>query len=274
MAKKGSLLLHRIIGILVAISIIIAGICLIAGCCYIYFSEEISYSRIAVADVFEVICLPVYICLFFVVLGLLAELLLPSAVKPKSTALSSETVVKNLLRKRDASAIGDQALAVHYREKGKRTLNSIIMTALTAIACGIFFAYSLDQSHFDDSDINGSVISALYVLIPCVAIPFLFYLYSLVSKERGYKRELTVLKSAAEGGSSLEHKPKFEAFDVFASKLGVIIEHTVSGKPLGIIRISLIAVALLCLVFGLVFGGTADVFTKASNICTECIGLG
>ncbi|MBO5767765.1 MAG: thioredoxin [Clostridia bacterium] len=39
-------------------------------------------------------------------------------------------------------------------------------------------------------------------------------------------------------------------------------------------RISLLIIALFLLVYGYIIGGTADVLTKAVNICTECIGLG
>ena len=275
MTEKGFKLLHRIIGILVAISIAIAGICLALGCCYIYFSDDMSYSRIAVADVFAVICIPVYACLALVVLGFLAELLLPYTIQKRNISVSSETKVGNTLKKRGLSGLSDATLAVHYREKGKRTLNAIIMTALTLIAYTVFFIYALDQDNFDNVDINGSVISALYVLAPCVLLPFSFYLYSLIARERGFKRILEAVKNDADGKSGdIEHKPDFEGFDVFVSRLGKFFESAVTGRPLMIVRISIVAVAILCVVFGLVFGGTADVFTKASNICTECIGLG
>ena len=93
------MLLRRTVGILVAISIIVAGVCLAVGCCYIYFSDGITYSRIAVADVFAVICIPVYICLFLVVFGFLAELFLPDAVSKKSNvSVSSVKKVNNMLK--------------------------------------------------------------------------------------------------------------------------------------------------------------------------------
>jgi hypothetical protein len=276
MTEKCSMLLRRTVGILVAISIIVAGVCLAFGCCYIYFSDGITYSRIAVADVFAVICIPVYICLFLVVFGFLAELFLPDAVSKKSNvSVSSVNKVNNILKKRGSSSLSDEALAVHYREKGKRTFNSVIMLALTVIASVVFFVYALDQSNFDNTDINGSVISALYVLAPCVLVPFSFFLYLLIDRERGYKKELAVLKAVSKvGNSGSEYKPRFENFDVFVCKTGIFFEKAVSGRPLVITRSVIAAIALLCLVFGLVFGGTADVFTKASNICTECIGLG
>ena len=42
----------------------------------------------------------------------------------------------------------------------------------------------------------------------------------------------------------------------------------------GIARLFLYIVAIICILVGLSNGGLFDVFVKAINICTECIGLG
>ncbi len=36
----------------------------------------------------------------------------------------------------------------------------------------------------------------------------------------------------------------------------------------------LVCLAAVLILFGFFTGGTADVLTKAVNICTECVGLG
>jgi len=41
-----------------------------------------------------------------------------------------------------------------------------------------------------------------------------------------------------------------------------------------IFRILLLATAVCFMVLGVLNGGMRDVFVKAVNICTECIGLG
>jgi len=40
------------------------------------------------------------------------------------------------------------------------------------------------------------------------------------------------------------------------------------------VRCVLVCAAVVLLVYGYLAGGTADVLTKAINICTECVGLG
>ena len=39
-------------------------------------------------------------------------------------------------------------------------------------------------------------------------------------------------------------------------------------------RYGILAIAVVVLVAGFCFGGTADVLAKAAAICTECVGLG
>ena len=41
-----------------------------------------------------------------------------------------------------------------------------------------------------------------------------------------------------------------------------------------ICKYAVIVLAVALLVYGFISGGTADVLTKAKNICTECVGLG
>ena len=51
-------------------------------------------------------------------------------------------------------------------------------------------------------------------------------------------------------------------------------EPKISTKSLFIIKVIIISLGIVSLILGAVFGGFADVLTKAVNICTECIGLG
>ena len=45
-------------------------------------------------------------------------------------------------------------------------------------------------------------------------------------------------------------------------------------KTVNIVRFALLFIGVGILIYGYFAGGTADVLTKAINICTECIGLG
>lgn len=45
-------------------------------------------------------------------------------------------------------------------------------------------------------------------------------------------------------------------------------------NPSAAVRVALLCAAVLLIGFGIMNGGMRDVFIKAINICTECIGLG
>ena len=45
-------------------------------------------------------------------------------------------------------------------------------------------------------------------------------------------------------------------------------------KPIMIARICLLVLGVAFIIWGILNGGMHDVFVKAINICTECIGLG
>ena len=52
------------------------------------------------------------------------------------------------------------------------------------------------------------------------------------------------------------------------------IKATVSSRPLMMVRSALVLLAGVFILWGVLNGGLYDVFVKAINICTECIGLG
>lgn len=53
-----------------------------------------------------------------------------------------------------------------------------------------------------------------------------------------------------------------------------IYARPVEVKHIRLIRMALIAAAILFILLGAMNGGAGDVLIKAKNICTECIGLG
>ena len=52
------------------------------------------------------------------------------------------------------------------------------------------------------------------------------------------------------------------------------IKATVHSRPLQLIRTVLLLLSGIFIIWGVFNGGLYDVFVKAINICTECIGLG
>ncbi len=248
MIDKNALIIRRVIGILTAISVIIAGICLIAGCLSIYFGEG-EYSRDLVSEAFAPIAVAVCLCPILAAIGLIAELLLPAWHKKDEKPDTSSATLKRL------SAIKNADEAV-LKERKSRKLRKAVLVAVLLAAAAVFLVYSLNACNFDRADINTSVIKAMYLLIPCLFVSFVLAFVTEILNKKSIKREIALLKQA-EAKSETEKGEQKQSANIIPA-----------------LRFSILVVALVCLIYGYVFGGTADVMTKAINICTECIGLG
>ncbi len=255
MTKEAWLRLHRIYGILLSVSIFLAGICLIAGCLSIYYSGEQSYSPQAVADTFADIALPIYLCLALTIGGLVWELFLPT--KPERTKPLNvyPPLMERLLTKKDVIHSDPALLTALTKERKSRRLHAAIRTGLLCVAGGVFLAYALNGAHFQQSDINGSMIQAMWVLLPCLAIPFGYGVFTAYRNQRSLKRELDLIKQLSAAEDANDPVPEHDS--------------TVT-----ILRLTLLILGVGILAYGFLAGGTADVLAKAVNICTECIGLG
>lgn len=85
------------------------------------------------------------------------------------------------------------------------------------------------------------------------------------------KQALKEIKKEEKGKSSLEEKPKEKKTKAVKEK-----KPHPKWKNAGVwsLRIALLAVGVFFVVVGIQNGGMIDVFEKAKNICTQCIGLG
>lgn len=263
MANKPQHILTTIFKIATSVSLIVAGICLIIGCIHIYRSDaENPYSREIVAQTFKYIQIPIYICLSLVLITFIGALFIPEN-KLKSSKPSASQLIKIYSLKRDIRNNPELAAKIK-KEAHNRRIFTIILTAINAFLAVLFLIYALNPTHFDRSDINGSVISAMTILLPCLAVSFTVSLIFFFLKQNSQKREIEVWKKA----------PVKSAADIETENSQTIIAYSKKEKRLLITKLILIGVFLACAILGFVTGGTEDVLTKAVKICTECIGLG
>lgn len=258
--KKDTLIrIHRIYGILLSISIIIAGICLIAGSLTIYFTGERIYSREIVSETFSGIATPVYTCLALTIIGFIWEFLSPAVNQKQKPAKAYDLILERLICKRDLSKCEEVLIKAINKERNTRKLHVTIRTILLCAGSIVFLIYALNGNHFHQSEITTSMIHAMWLLIPCMAVPFIYAVFTFYYNEKSMQREVELLKQAP----IFESKQNSEETSVKSSE-----------KTANILRYSLLVIAVGILVYGFISGGTVDVLTKAINICTECIGLG
>lgn len=248
--------IRRACGILLSISIAVAGICLICACVGIYRTGDHPFSREVVALAFSRIAFPVYLCLGLVILGFVLDLILPGEKARLSAGKQTAQVLKRLHSKVDLSQCDEALRSGIAAQQKSRRLHRAITAVLLAIGSLIFLLYAGDGSRFHQSQINDSMIRAMKVLLPCMAVPFGYAVFTTYHSAASIEKEIALLKQAGPGKRAPSPAPAAKA----------------DRKKL--VRNTLLVVAVVSLVLGFLAGGSADVLTKAVNICTECVGLG
>lgn len=258
MTKNSTFDYRRVFDVLLCIAITIAGICLIGGCLSIYYSGDKPYSREIVAETFKVIAVPIYICLVFTVISFIWELLAPQKAKKQLPKKDFEHIINRLAAKKDLDNCDKTLVEAIAKERKGRKSRILIRTALICIASVAFLIYALNGNNFHQSEINSSMIKAMLVLIPCMLVPFAYAVFTVYRNEKSLQNELELIKQipSAEGANNND------------------LNTNSNEKKLNIIKAAIILIGIIVLVYGFLAGGTADVLTKAINICTECIGLG
>lgn len=244
----------RIYDTLLAALTVMAGLCLMAACLTVYRSGGPQpYTPEKVAQAFHTYAAPIWLWLALALIRGFVQILYP--ITPKSEALTPELTLQRLQQRINLDAcpkeLKDQVLFL--RSDRKKDARNCLFLLLGCSA--VFLFYGIDPSHYHADTINTSVITSFCFLLICITLPFIWFLGATRRARHSKRIELQLLKTAPASAK---------------------ITPAVSGKSPFIAagRWVLLAVALVLLVYGFWAGGTADVLTKAVNICTECVGLG
>ena len=246
--------IHKAYFIVITAAIAVAAVCLMAACVGIYRSGDAPFSREAVAVAFGTISLPVYLCLGLIILGFVLDLCLPKVSTKQKTVVQYSMIRKALLEKADLGQCDETLRLAIAAQQKSRLVHRAITVGLLLTGSIVFLCYALKGGSFHQSEINNSMIQAMYVLLPCMAVPFFYGVFAAFHARKSILKEIELLKQA----------PKAPPVAPVNSQ----------EKSVAILRYALLAVGVVILIYGLISGGTADVLTKAINICTECVGLG
>lgn len=245
--------IHQIYSILLSILLIVSGICLIAACIGIYQLGDDPYTPETVAAAFSGITWSVYPCLLLILGGFILDIFFPAPKAKNAVQKQYDVILAKLHEKADPG--NDPAIG---KEQRIRRIHKFITAGLFLAGSVIFLLYGTNADNFDSADITGSMIRAMYWLLPCMAVPFFYAVFTAFYCKASIRREIELMKQQIAAGA---------AAPVLNSKKSAIF-------PLAKIRWVLLAAAVVFLVYGFIAGGTEDVLTKAVNICTECVGLG
>lgn len=257
MKNESTRRIHLLYGIVISFSIVAVGICFIAACIGIYQSggEQI-YTPEKVALAFLGISKVVYQCLALVVLGFILDFAWPREKKKVKPEKNYAAILNRLMEKRDLEACEPALKQQILAQQKLRKQDAIISYAVLAVCSIGFLFYGANPANFHQSEINSSMVKAVSILFCCLALPFGVALGAAYRARKSLQREIDLVKQIPAGEKKQEASAK---------------------KPVNgvmIARCVLVCLGIVLLVYGFFAGGTADVLTKAVNICTECIGLG
>ena len=264
--------LHRIYNIILAVSVVITGALFIYGCLSIYYSGGSEpYSREVVAETFDRICVPVYCSLGLCIVGFIFDFVDPLEEKKKKNrdAAGFAKFVAKLKEEKqgfdDAEAYADYMLQRIEKEKKSRFVWNLVCKCCIAAALAAFIVYAIFFASFstDGAEITLSIIRAMWVMIPCVAVAVCAALMLVYRNKRSIRAESAM-------NSLVRQQKKGEGFENDKTEKKV---HRGPAVRIAVtVLILVLAVALI--VVGALSDGASAVLTKAVNICTECIGLG
>ena len=135
-------------------------------------------------------------------------------------------------------------------------------------ACMIpILIYLLQPEHFPENDLEWMISSLARTFIPWTVLGLAcLFVFSLL-RDRSIERELAAarirLKEEKESGEHLE-----------AAQTPVSSSAAGAGRGVTAVRIAVAVIAVVMIIMGVQNGGLRDVFGKAINLCTECVGLG
>lgn len=256
MTEQSAGRLRRIFGIATSAVLVLTGVLLMVQCCRIYYTSDGTFSPEIVAAHFSPIAIAVYLSIAMVVLGFVLDDFLPKAKAKRSSTKNLDLILEKLHAKTDLDACEESIRAAVAREQASRKRHKTVSIALLLTCTVSFLAFALNGNNFHQREITESLVRAMYLLIPCTVIPFGYAVLAAYKTKASILREIELLKSA--GGN----------------RAPVSVEIKDHYKITTVARWAVLAVALAIFVYGYMAGGTADVLTKAINICTECVGLG
>lgn len=260
---------------LVCTALAVAAVLLMVQCVAIYRLGDSPFTRERIAEYFAPIAVPVYVCIGLVAVGFALSPLLPAA--PDDQPDRDAVTLRRLQDKTDLSACPTEIGTPILRLRRGRLLHHNITLILLAIGTAVFLWYALDVNRFSLQDATGSMVSAMWVLLPCVGVPFLYAVVTAYLCRSSVRKEIALLRVAQyeQVATQMEEQDEKDAVVTDSKyKKKKTVKTADNERMVPVVRGVVLAAAVGLIVYGLLYNGAVDVLWKAVNICQECIGLG
>ncbi len=217
------------------------------------------YTREKVAERFGPIS-PLFFCAIgFMIAGFVLGIKDDRLDKPVPDA----EVMRNLYS-RKVPVPTPQMSAERAKQKKLRIIG-IVMAVVCAVPVVLYMA---NPTHFDGSSpqqVEQVFLTMLLHILPWIAIAFGCLCVTETLREKSIDREAGIAKDIMKAQS----KDRGDAKDAAAPLL-----KTENHRTVNVVRVVVFVAAVILIIHGINNGSMQDVLVKATNICTECIGLG
>ena len=264
MSEKAKRRLHLIYGSILSALIVAVGICFMVSCVSIYRTGSSPFTYESIGAHFRYIAIPTYVCLAALVGGIVISLACPVTPAKLRGSADTKASIARLSRRVDWVACDPDVMRRIRAGRTTRLVLRIVAAVLCTAMAVVCLVYLCNPVHFDMENINGDVIEASKLVLPCTAVGLAILTGVSLWDKASLAAELTLVQQAITAAPL----PK----DAAAPETKV--KKSISTKTAWIIRGAIAAVAVTFIVLGIFNGGMADVLGKAIRICTECIGLG
>ena len=223
------------------------------------FSYEIVSHRIK-----SVIAVPFWIWIATIVIGFVLWQIFP--VSEKLKPITDDRYIVRRLSKRLPATVGeDLKSSYEYVKKQQKLLKILHWSLLGIVAIYLIYViiYVSIPSNFPNKDKTHEMLKMAAFLLPVAAVVYAAGCAYVIILKKSAGQQLPYLKELTKGINS----PQPETPNKFIS----IINH--KYFKLGI-QVAVACFGVAFVIAGICNGSVREVFYKAINICTECIGLG
>ena len=249
----------KILAIATSVCIVLLGIAFIVSCSHLYFTGNgDAYSRERVAEYLTVLAIPSFITIALTVCGFIYAYI-TGAKDEELTDRTSGELLQSFASRYDFQSFDKNTKAAVLKIRKRRNIVDFIASEISALCFVLIIDYFIFVASFSVETMNADVMSAFAFCLPIAAFAVAIHIPRLYFSEKSAVDELALLKAGVkEHGASLAKKVE--------GKAKINTEKVAGYTVLGI--------AIILVVLGIVNGGMNDVLGKAIRICTECIGLG
>lgn len=223
------------------------------------------YSRAEVVARLKILLAPLLVWAAAVIAGFAVFEAYPASRKTKRP---DPVAIMERLSRRIPVSEGADYRTYRFGERMRLCARGVcaLFCAVAAVFCAV---YLFRTANFPREDLHAEILNMLKNVLPWVCVSFFLLVAETVFEYFYAKKTLPAVKRLAAAGRGATAEPS--SFEKGRARAAAVLS---SPKTVAVLRIVAAAVAIVFLIVGGTRGEAVVLWTKAKNICTECIGLG